>query len=83
MEDLNEMNSMPLTSPTRAKLESSSTYIGLKLLWATRLFLLGKKIPKGHFTNSQWHILCHDVIDFITQPQMIEIFVQIDAAAYF
>jgi hypothetical protein len=45
--------------------------------------LLGKKVPRGIFTNNQWHVLCHDVLDFITQHDMIDLFMRIDAAAYF
>ena len=77
------MNTLPITSIERARIEQCLAYVGLKLLWTTRYFLLGKKVPRGLFTNSQWHILCHDVLDFVTQPDMIELFVRIDAAAYF
>jgi hypothetical protein len=40
---------MPANLPKREFIERSSTYLGYKLMWATRLFLLGKKFPKGNF----------------------------------
>lgn len=64
-------------------MEQSAQYLGLKLIWSTRCFLLGKKFPRGHFTTSEWQTLCHDILDFITTDEMIELMTAIDAAAYF
>jgi hypothetical protein len=48
-EDLQSLYSMPANFFDRIQLERSSCYLGLKLLWVARLFLSGKKFPKGAF----------------------------------
>jgi len=62
---------MPLNSWDRIQIERSACYIGIKLLWIVRMFLIGKKFPSGTFTTNEWHVLCHDVMDLITQDEMI------------
>jgi len=42
------------SSQERLVLERSSVYLGLKLLWATRLFLQGTKFPHGMFSKFEW-----------------------------
>ena len=74
---------MPATNVERYQLESSSVYLGYKLLWMTRLFLLGKQFPHDHLSSHHWHIVVHDLIDFITKDELIEQLTEIDAAAYF
>ena len=51
-EEIYQVNTLPLASDERARIEQCSAYIGLKLLWTTRYFLLGKKVPRGIFTNN-------------------------------
>ena len=67
----------------RVPLESSSVYLGLKLLWLARMYLLGKKFPIGLLTNNEWHIAVHDIVNFLTQDEVIIQLTDIDAAAYF
>jgi hypothetical protein len=74
---------MPANFFDRVILERSSCYLGLKLLWTARQFLVGKKFPSGIFNRNQWHVLCHDVIELITQEDFISLCTDIDAAAYF
>lgn len=83
LQDLLKLVDMPVNLPDRVPLERSSTYIGLKLLWATRLFLLGIKFPKGNFHRHEWRILTHDICDLITQNEYMETFLEIDPSAYF
>jgi hypothetical protein len=42
----------------RIPIEKSSIYLGLKLLWATKLFISGKKFPKGAFDAETWPKVC-------------------------
>lgn len=80
------MIDLRIMSPTdveRVPLENSSVYLGMKLLWIARLYLLGKKFPLGHLTNYEWHIAVHDIVNFLTQDEIISQLSDIDAAAYF
>ena len=83
LKELNKLVDMPFNYPERIPLERSSTYIGLKLLWAIRLFLQGKKFPKHHFPRPEWRTLCHDVIDLITEASFMQTLLEIDASAFF
>lgn len=57
---------MPANMPKRDLIEKSSTYLGYKLIWASRLFLLGKKFPKGVFDMTVWNAVVHDICELIT-----------------
>jgi len=74
---------MPANMPKREFIEKSSAYLGYKLLWAARLFLLGKKFPKGTFEMIVWNAVTHDVTELITQTEFIRTMTEIDAEAYF
>jgi len=65
-DDLLDLRTMLPTDCERVPLESSSVYMGQKLLWLARLYLLGKKFPIGLLTNLEWHIAVHDIVDFLT-----------------
>lgn len=67
VKDLQALYTLPPNQKERIILERSSCYMGFKLLWATRIFLMGKIFPRGLFTTQDWHVVCHDVVDFITQ----------------
>lgn len=82
-DDLLDLKTMLPSDVDRIELECSSVYLSLKLMWTTRLYLLGKKFPQGHLTNHEWHIAVHDIVDFLTQEETMEQFTEIDAAAYF
>jgi hypothetical protein len=45
--------------------------------------LLGKQFPHDHLSSHHWHIVVHDLIDFITKDELIEQLTEIDPAAYF
>lgn len=66
LKEIQELENMPANLPKRDFIEKSSTYLGYKLLWATRLFLLGKKFPKGTFEMHQWNAIVHDILELIT-----------------
>lgn len=78
-EDLIQLNNMPANYYDRIQIERSSCYLGLKLLWSAKLYLQGKKFPRGFFSQQEWHVLCHDVIELITQDDMISLLTEIDA----
>lgn len=70
-DDLLDLRTMLPTDVERVPLESSSVYMGIKLLWLARLYLVGKKFPIGLLTNYEWHIAVHDIVNFITQDELI------------
>ena len=74
---------MPANLPARIPLEKSSCYVGYKLLWMIRLLLLGKKFPKGHFEQTAWHDITHEVLDIITSTEYMRTLCGIDAQAFF
>lgn len=74
---------MPFSFPGRASLERSSAYIGVKLMWIIRQFLLGHKFPKGLFKHEEWRTICHDLLDLITESDFIQIMFEIDPSIYF
>ena len=51
-DDLHQLNRMPANFFDRVILERSSCYLGLKLLWTARQFLVGKKFPSGIFNRN-------------------------------
>lgn len=81
--EIQELDNMPANMSKRELLEKSSTYLGYKLLWAARLFLLGKKFPKGTFEMHVWNAVTHDISNLITREDFIETLIAIDAEAYF
>lgn len=83
LQEIRTLVNIPANFPERVPLERSALYLGLKLLWATRLFIEGKKFPKGHFIKSQWATICHDVLLQITQPEFMLTMTKIDASAFF
>lgn len=70
-DDLLDLRTMLPADVERVPLESSSVYMGLKLLWLARLYLLGKKFPIGLLTNYEWQVVVHDVVNFLTQDEII------------
>lgn len=83
VKEIMELDNMPANMSKRELIEHSSSYLGYKLLWAIRLFLLGKKFPKGTFEMNVWNAITHDVCELITQEDFIATLVAIDAEAYF
>lgn len=81
--DLLKLIDMPFNYPERMPLERSSTYIGLKILWAAKIFLLGKKFPKNNFIRLEWKVLVHDIADLFTQEDFIETISEINAKLFF
>lgn len=74
---------MPASWPERIKIELSSKYLGLKLIWAIRLFLLGKKFPSGQYQDSEWKSVVSSVMELITQTDFMQTLCEIDPEAFF
>lgn len=83
LKDLERLSDMPLSFPERASLERSSAYIGMKLMWIVRQFLLGQKFPNGSLKQQEWMTVCHDLLDLITESDFLEIMFEIDPSTYF
>jgi len=64
-------------------LERCAFYLGLKLVWAAKLFITGKKFPKGAFDADTWPKVCVSVLWKMIEPQFIEVMTSIDAGAFF
>jgi hypothetical protein len=56
----------------KATLEKSSTYIGLKLMWLVRCYLLGNKFPKGFLKHNEFRSICCDVANLLTQNYFMD-----------
>ena len=75
---------MPANFPEREPLERSSTYLGFKLLWITRLFLIGKKFPRNQVLSKEiWEPAVHDILDLVTQPDFMKTMTEIDCQIFF
>ena len=83
LKDLEKLKDMPMSFPERAPLEKSSTYIGVKLMWVIRQFLLCHKFPKGLFPKQEWKSICHDLLDLITEEDFIQIMFDIEPSIFF
>ena len=64
-------------------MERTSTYTGLKLLWAARQFIQGKKFPMRNYESNEWRILTHDISELLTREDFIENLTEIDCRIYF
>jgi hypothetical protein len=53
------------------------------MLWAIRLTLLGKRFPRGQYSQRIWQEIVHEVLDTITQEDFMKTLLEIDASAFF
>lgn len=67
----------------RRKAEKSQLYLGYKVLWVIRLFLNGKKFPHGNIEEAKWRKYVHEIVDCVTQRNILLDLLAIDAEAYF
>jgi hypothetical protein len=58
LKEIKQLVNMSASASERLVLERSSTYQGLKLLWATRLLVEGKRFPKGKLERPEWQKAC-------------------------
>jgi hypothetical protein len=48
-----------------------------------RLFLNGKKFPQGNIREKKWRCYIHDIIDFLSNSEIIKVLLDIDAETLF
>ena len=82
-EDLVAIKELPYDSIERLNAEKSQIYIGYKILWAIRLLLNGKEFPQGNIPERRWCTYVHQLVDCITQQNIMLDLLYIDAEAYF
>jgi hypothetical protein len=83
LEEIKNLVNIPANNSERIPLERCASYIGLKLLWATKLFISGKKFPKGAFDADTWPIVCVSVLNLITSADFMQVMTTIDPSAFF
>jgi hypothetical protein len=71
LEEVKTLVNIPANNSERIPLEKCASYIGLKLLWATKLFISGKKFPKGAFDADTWPKVCVSVLNLITEDEFM------------
>jgi hypothetical protein len=70
-------------SEEKSKIEQSAIYLGYKLFWLIRLFLLGKRFPQGNIKEAKWRSYIHDIVQFLSNPQILKDLATIDAENLF
>lgn len=83
LEEIRCIKDLPADSEERLSAEKSQIYLGYKILWAIRLFLNGKKFPHGSFSEDLWRSCVFELIDCISQSQVMLDLLYIDSEAYF
>lgn len=58
-------------------------YLGYKLMWVLQLFINGKKFPQGYIQEPKWRAYVHDIISFLSSPQILRDLMLIDAETLF
>lgn len=58
-----------LTAEDDNQTKQSKEYIGLKLIWFLRLFIEGKKFPRGSYPPNETPVLVNLLLHFLTQAQ--------------
>ena len=48
-----------------------------------KLFLNGQKFPMGQFRDSKWRCYIHDIIEFLSNPDLLKVMMEIDAESFF
>ena len=65
------------------QMEQSQTYMGYKLLWIMYLFLNGKNFPQGSIEDENWRTYVHDIMQFISEKDILKNIIQIDCDLFF
>ena len=74
---------MSQDSIERLRAEKSQVYLGYKVLWVIRLFLNGKRFPYGNIPEKRWRKYVNEIVDCISQKNIMLDLLYIDAEAYF
>ena len=83
MDDVRCIKDSSPESIERLNAEKSQIYLGYKILWVIRLFLNGKKFPQGNIPDKRWRQYVYEIVDCITQKNIMLDLLYIDAEAYF
>src|SRR3569833_4403786 len=65
------------------QIQQSSAYMGYKLLWIIHLFLNGKNFPQGHIEDENWRTYINDIMQFLSDREIIKSIIQIDCEQLF
>jgi hypothetical protein len=83
MEEIRCIRDLSPDSIERITAEKSHLYLGYKILWVIRLFLNGKKFPHGNIPQRRWKNYVHEIVDCISQKNIMLDLLYIDAEAFF
>jgi hypothetical protein len=64
-------------------MERSNVYLGYRLFWLINLFIHGRKYPQGSIKEAKWRSYVHDIIQFMSNPQILKDLAKIDAETLF
>jgi len=82
-QEIVELNNIDSHSDRYKQIVKSQTYIGYKILWVIRLFLAGKKFPSGNIRGTKWRTYIHDIMQFISNEEILKTLLNIDSEAFF
>lgn len=68
---LQDLKKMGDTEESTKRVEQSQLYLGFKLFWVLRLFLIGKKFPQGNIKEAKWRAYVHDIIQFLSSTEIL------------
>lgn len=74
---------MTSDSIERLSAEKSQLYLGYKILWVIRLLLNGKMFPQGNIPDRRWKNYVYQIIECISEKNIMIDLLYIDAEAYF
>ena len=83
MDEIRAIRDLSPDSIERIRAEKSHMYLGYKILWVIRMFLNGKKWPSGNIPQARWKNYVHEIVDCISQKNIMLDLLYIDAEAYF
>ena len=83
MTDPESSTTLHSTSDTAQSLDRSHLYLGYKLFWLIRMYLNGRKFPHGHLKESKWRAYTHDIVQFLSNSEIMGDLANLDAEILF
>ena len=72
-----------ISKEDQSRLERSQVYLGYKLFWVIRLYLNGRKFPQGLIKEKKWRAYVHDIMQFLSNPEILGELASLDAEILF
>ena len=81
--DLEMLREASYDSQDKYLIEKSQIYLGYKIFWIIKLFLNGKKFPQGEIKDTKWNCYIHDLIEFLSNVDILKVLLDIDPETFF